>query len=92
VDVGQNSRVLTILHCQAIGDSRFLANGSFRVVNHTTGSVNERRSTLPKGASSPRSPDAFTLSPKPFASRSIRFARNQVPRRSLRRIIAFQIC
>ena len=34
--------MLTILHCRAIGNSRFLANGSFRVANHATGSVNER--------------------------------------------------
>jgi hypothetical protein len=33
--------VLTILHCRAIGNSRFLANGSFGVVNDPAGRVNE---------------------------------------------------
>jgi hypothetical protein len=34
--------VFTILYCLAVGHSRFLANGSFRVVNHAAGWVNER--------------------------------------------------
>jgi hypothetical protein len=37
----KSSYVLTILHCRAIGHSRFLANGRFRRVNHAAG-VGER--------------------------------------------------
>jgi len=34
--------VLIILHCREIGSSRFLANGSFGVVNNPAGRVNQR--------------------------------------------------
>lgn len=53
----------TILHCRAIGNSRFLANGSFWVVKYPTGSVNERRVRATKGAASgPVAPRLHALS------------------------------
>jgi len=86
--------VLTIL--QLAGDQEHPIPGERIVlsgeVRNWIGERTKVYATYPKGYSSPSSPDAFTLSPKPFASPSIRFARNQVPRRSTRRIIVFQIC